>query len=223
MTGTDRRNEIVKIIQKSPSPVPARSLAASCQVSRQVIVQDIALLRAAGYDILSTNRGYILNSLGQVERVFKVRHTNEQMEEELNAIVDMGGCVKDVAVNHRIYGRMEAELNISSRRKIALFLEDIKHGSSSPLSSITSGYHYHTVSADSRETLDAIEEMLRQRGFLVETFYFVSQALFSLSAYLFKYSLFTVWIGRFPAAIVLMSSASIGIITSPISAVPPPM
>ena len=160
MTGTDRRNEIVKIIQKSPSPVPARSLAASCQVSRQVIVQDIALLRAAGYDIL--------NSLGQVERVFKVRHTNEQMEEELNAIVDMGGCVKDVAVNHRIYGRMEAELNISSRRKIALFLEDIKHGSSSPLSSITSGYHYHTVSADSRETRDAIEEMLRQRGFLVE-------------------------------------------------------
>ena len=97
-----------------------------------------------------------------------MRHTNEQMEEELNAIVDMGGCVKDVAVNHRIYGRMEAELNISSRRKIALFLEDIKHGSSSPLSSITSGYHYHTVSADSRETLDAIEEMLRQRGFLVE-------------------------------------------------------
>ena len=88
--------------------------------------QDIALLRAAGYDIISTNRGYILNSLGQVERVFKVRHTNEQMEEELNAIVDMGGCVKDVAVNHRIYGRMEAELNISSRRKIALFLEDIK-------------------------------------------------------------------------------------------------
>ncbi len=168
MTGTDRRNEIVKIIQKSPSPVPARSLAASCQVSRQVIVQDIALLRAAGYDIISTNRGYILNSLSQVERVFKVRHTNEQMEEELNAIVDMGGCVKDVAVNHRIYGRMEAELNISSRRKIALFLEDIKHGSSSPLSSITSGYHYHTVSADSRETLDAIEEMLRQRGFLVE-------------------------------------------------------
>ena len=103
-----------------------------------------------------------------MERVFKVRHTNEQMEEELNAIVDMGGCVKDVAVNHRIYGRMEAELNISSRRKIALFLEDIKHGSSSPLSNITSGYHYHTVSADSRETLDAIEEMLRQRGFLVE-------------------------------------------------------
>ena len=45
MTGTDRRNEIVKIIQKSPSPVPARSLAASCQVSRQVIVQDIALIR----------------------------------------------------------------------------------------------------------------------------------------------------------------------------------
>ena len=82
--------------------------------------------------------------------------------------MDMGGCVKDVVVNHRIYGRMEAELNISSRRKIALFLEDIKHGSSSPLSNITSGYHYHTVSADSRETLDAIEEMLRQRGFLVE-------------------------------------------------------
>lgn len=168
VTGADRRNQIIKIIQNSPSPVPARSLAASCQVSRQVIVQDIALIRAAGYDIISTNRGYILNSLSQAERVFKVRHRNEQMEEELNAIVDLGGCVKDVAVSHRIYGRMEAELNISSRRKIALFLEDIKNGSSSPLNNITSGYHYHTVSADSQETLDAIEEMLRQKGFLVE-------------------------------------------------------
>ena len=169
VTGTDRRNQIVKIIRNSPSPVPARSLAASCQVSRQVIVQDIALIRAAGYDIISTNRGYILNSSSQVERVFKVRHTDERMEEELNAIVDLGGCVKDVAVSHRIYGRMEAELNISSRRKIALFLEDIKNGNSSPLNNITSGYHYHTVSADSEETLDAIEEMLRQRGFLVES------------------------------------------------------
>ena len=86
VTGTDRRNQIVKIIQNSPSPVPARSLAASCQVSRQVIVQDIALIRAAGYDIISTNRGYILNSSSQVDRVFKVRHTDERMEEELNAI-----------------------------------------------------------------------------------------------------------------------------------------
>ena len=168
MTGSERRNAIINQIRSSSTPVSGKSLAASYDVSRQVIVQDIALIRAAGYDIMATNRGYIINEPAAVSRVFKVKHTDAQVEEELNSIVDLGGCVRNVMVNHRVYGHMEAELNITSRRKTADFIRDLRSGKSSPLKNITSGYHYHTVEADSVETLDLIGEMLKEKGFLVE-------------------------------------------------------
>lgn len=168
MTGSDRREKIIEKIKTNKTPVSGKELASFYHVSRQIIVQDIALIRAAGYDIISTNRGYILNVPQTSNRIFKVRHTDEQMEEELCAIVDLGGCVEDVVVKHRVYGRMEAFLGINSRRKVAEFLEGIRNGKSSPLKNITSDYHYHNVSADSEQTLDMIEEMLKKKGILVE-------------------------------------------------------
>ena len=167
MTGEERRKGIVRQIQEGEKPIPAKKLAADYHVSRQVIVQDIALIRAAGYEIISTNRGYILTEPKTVSRGFKVQHTDEQLEEELCAIVDLGGCVENVMVNHRVYGHMEANIMIRSRRNIAEFMEDIRSGKSSPLKNITSNYHYHKVSADSEHTLDLIEEDLKKRGFLV--------------------------------------------------------
>ena len=104
MTGSERRDAIIKQIRESRTPVSGKSLAAAYDVSRQVIVQDIALIRAAGHDIMSTNRGYIINEPVTVSRVFKVKHTDEQVEEELTSIVDLGGCVRNVMVNHRVYG-----------------------------------------------------------------------------------------------------------------------
>ena len=160
MNGSQRREQIVRQIQESKEPVSGKKLAELYGVSRQVIVQDIALI--------STNRGYILNTQKAISRVFKVQHTDEQTEEELYEIVDLGGCVENVMVNHRVYGHMEAPLGIHSRRKAAAFIEDIKSGKSSPLKNITSNYHYHTVSAESEEILDEIEEMLRVKGFLIE-------------------------------------------------------
>ena len=168
MTGSERRDKIIATMQENRMPVPGKELASFYNVSRQVIVQDIALMRAAGYDIISTNRGYILNSPKSVKRIFKVQHTDEQMEDELYSIVDLGGCVETVIVNHKVYGRMEAELHITSRRLAWEFLEDIRSGKSSPLKNITSNYHYHEVHADSEETLDMIENMLREKGYLVE-------------------------------------------------------
>ena len=165
MTGSDRRQEILKNIKESDRPVSGSKLAKDYDVSRQVIVQDIALLRASGYDIISTNRGYVLEGQTCAERVFKVRHTDEQLETELCTI---GGQVKNVMVNHKVYGHIEAELGITSRRKVKEFLEDIESGKSTPLKNITSDYHYHTVTADSEETLGMIEEELRKLGFLVE-------------------------------------------------------
>ena len=168
MTGSDRRQEILKNIKESDRPVSGSKLAKDYEVSRQVIVQDIALLRASGYDIISTNRGYVLEGQTCAERVFKVRHTDAQLETELCTIIDLGGQVKNVMVNHKVYGHIEAELGITSRRKVKEFLADIKSGKSTPLKKITSDYHYHTVTADSEETLDLIEDELRKLGFLVE-------------------------------------------------------
>ena len=167
MTGTERRTKIVELIQNSEKPLSGTALAKQCDVSRQVIVQDIALIRASGYDIISTNRGYIIQEPLVRERVFKVNHTDEQLEEELYSIIDLGGTVVNVMVNHRVYGHMEAELRINSRRKVEAFMEEIRSGKSSPLKNITSNYHYHKVAADSEETLDLIEEALRQKHFLV--------------------------------------------------------
>ena len=167
MSGTERRNQIVERIKKNAVPVSGTMLAKEFEVSRQVIVQDIALIRAAGYDIISTHRGYLLNEPISVNRVFKVQHTDEQTEEELYSIVDLGGTVANVIVNHKVYGQMEAELNINSRKKAKDFIDDIKRGKSSPLKNITSNYHYHKVVADSEETLDMIEETLQEKGFLV--------------------------------------------------------
>ena len=159
MTSSRRREEIVSKIKSSEVPVPGKELAKVYDVSRQVIVQDIALIRAAGYDIISTNRGYILNAPHTVTRVFK-------MEDELCSIVDLGGKVVNVMINHRIYGHMEAPLDVASRRNVKEFMEGIHSGKSSPLKNITSNYHYHTVEADSEETLDLIEQVLKEKDYL---------------------------------------------------------
>lgn len=169
MTGADRRQKIIKTIEQARKPVPAKDLAATYEVSRQVIVQDIALIRAAGYEILSTNRGYILAKPGKVTRVFKVSHTDKQIEDELNAIVDLGAEVVNVMVHHKVYGTMEAPLHVTSRKTVHQFMDDINSGKSSPLKNITSNYHYHTVSADSEKTLKEVEEVLDRKGYLIRT------------------------------------------------------
>ena len=148
-------------------PVSGSELSKDLQVSRQVIVQDIALLKASGYKIISTNKGYMINEDRAYTRVFKVRHLPEETKEELTAIVDLGGTVVDVFVWHRVYGKVVAALNVSSRRNVEQCIEGLETGKSSPLMNITSGYHYHTIKADSEDTLNLIEDALNKMGFLV--------------------------------------------------------
>jgi len=169
MTGLERRENIIQIIMGSSRPVPAKKLADDFDVSRQVIVQDIALIRAEGYDILATNRGYILlEDEVKKSRVFKVTHTDEEMEDELCSIIDLGASVENTMVNHRVYGHIEAPLKISSRKDVANFLKKLSQSKSAPLKNTTSGYHYHKISADDEETLDEVEKVLREKGYLVE-------------------------------------------------------
>ena len=136
-------------------------------VSRQIVVQDIALLRAKNHEIISTHKGYILNDEETFKRVFKVKHTTEQIPDELNLIVDLGGVVDDVFVYHKVYGVIKVDMNIKSRRDVKKYIEGIESGVSTPLMQITSEYHYHTVSADSKETLDEIQKELDESGYLV--------------------------------------------------------
>lgn len=167
MNAVERREEIIRLITAGDKPISGNELSKHLDVSRQVIVQDIAILKAAGYDILSTNKGYVSGGkAAPCERVFKVHHTNEQTEDELNTIVDIGGTVSDVFVWHRVYGKIEAKLNISSRRNVQQCIDGLVSGKSTALMNITSGYHYHTVIADSEETLDLIEKALEEKNYL---------------------------------------------------------
>lgn len=166
MTGKERREEILKTIKGVKIPISGTELAKKYNVSRQVIVQDIALLRAENYRIYSTTRGYLLQDAFSTKRVFEVYHTDEEIDDELKTIVDLGGTVVDVFVEHQVYGSLKVELNINSRRKIDEFVEKLKKGEANPLKNLTYGKHFHTIEADSEETLSLIEKELREKGYL---------------------------------------------------------
>lgn len=167
MKGEERRNKIIQIISTSDTPISGHELSKMLDVSRQVIVQDIAILRANGYSIISTNKGYIIGvGNNNYARVYKVRHTDDEVEKELSLIVDLGGQVKDVFIYHKAYGVVRADMNIKSRRDIKQYMDVIESGNSSYLSNITSGYHYHTIVAESEEILDLIKQELDEQGFL---------------------------------------------------------
>lgn len=168
LSGQERREQILKILKTSTSPVAGTDLAKQLDVSRQVIVQDMALIRANGIDVMATNRGYVIHEANSASRVFKVIHTDEQVEEELNLFVDLGGKVEDVFVYHKVYGVIKAVMNIKSRRDVRKYMEDISSGKSTNLKNLTSNYHYHTITAEDEQTLDLIQDELNERGFLAK-------------------------------------------------------
>ena len=157
MTGTERRKKLLNLMRESKTPLSGGALGSATGVSRQVIVQDIALLRTE-------------EEPADTMRLFKVFHDAAATEEELTTIVDLGGCVVDVMVNHRVYGKVSAPLQIKNRRDVQAFLKNLESGKSTPLLNVTSGYHFHHVSAESEEILDEIEDALRRKHFLTEVF-----------------------------------------------------
>ena len=168
MTGNERRQKIVELLMVADKPLSGSALAKELGVSRQIIVQDMALLRTQGeLEILSTYQGYLIpkNQTG-CSRVFKVRHTAGQTRQELQEMVDLGGRVEDVFVYHRVYGVVKGELHIRSRKDVAEFIRRLEDGRSSLLMEVTDAYHYHTVFADDEETLNQIQSRLSELGFL---------------------------------------------------------
>ena len=182
-----RRASLLDALRSADAPVSGGQLANALNVSRQIIVQDIALLREAGANIVATTKGYVLADAAQTStqtmtqnaaeqpavhlldepaRTFKLHHEVEQTREELQTIVALGGHVHNVSISHRAYGRITAPLEVANQADIERFINDIESGKSSPLSTATSGYHYHLVSAPSNEALEAIGRALADKGFL---------------------------------------------------------
>ena len=169
MTTAQRREEILALLNQADAPIAAKDLAARFGVSRQVIVQDLAVIRASRPNIISTNRGYILQQQDQpagCTREFKVRHTPDRTGQELNLIVDHGGRVKNISISHRVYGRITAEMDIRSRQDVQEFLQALAGGASTVLSTATDGYHYHLVEAATPDRLDLIGQALQDADFL---------------------------------------------------------
>lgn len=169
MNNTERREEIIRLLSASQVPLSGSRLASLLGVSRQIIVQDVALLRTR-HPILATAQGYLLYDIPKnlYCRSFLVRHTAEQIFDELSTIVREGGRVLDVIVEHDVYGQIRADLNLYSAADVERFCSLLEKSSSGPLFPISAGIHIHTVQASSEEALDRIARQLAQKGYLLE-------------------------------------------------------
>ncbi|WP_455580771.1 3H domain-containing protein [Dysosmobacter sp.] len=169
MRAEERRQAIREILQQSSQPVSATALACRFSVSRQIIVGDIALLRAAGAEISATPRGYvILPETSGLVRQLAVQHGGAQMESELNAIVDQGCTVLDVIVEHPIYGQLTGPLQLSNRYEVRQFLSRCFQSDAQPLSNLTEGIHLHTLSCPDEAAYARARAALAEMGILLE-------------------------------------------------------
>lgn len=162
MTGQERRRLIIEILLSSKDPIPGYKLADEFDVSRQVIVQDIALLRAERNNIMATSRGYLIysNNNNLKKRVVATNHDSDKIEEELRTVVDYGGRLLNVIIEHDVYGDIKADLMIETENDIENFLEKMKENKALPLMALTNGEHYHTIEAKNDKILDIIEKEL---------------------------------------------------------------
>lgn len=168
MRAEERRAAIGEILRRSAQPVSAAALAARFSVSRQIIVGDVALLRAAGEDISATPRGYVvLQETGALVRQVACRHDGSEMEAELNAMVDQGCTVLDVIVEHPVYGQITGPLQLSNRYEVSQFLARCAQGNAQPLSYLTEGIHLHTLACPDEAAFDRVRADLERMGILL--------------------------------------------------------
>jgi uncharacterized protein len=170
--GDERRAFILELLKDSTVPLTGGELATRTNVSRQVIVGDITLLKAKDEPIIATSQGYLYfkQNTGTpiFERTIACRHSPDDTEKELNLMVDHGVIVKDVKIEHAVYGDLTASIMVSNRQEVKQFLENMYHTKASLLSELTGGIHLHTIAASNTHTLDKAEAALKEAGFLIE-------------------------------------------------------
>lgn len=172
MDGEERRNFILTTLKKAENPIPGALLGQETAVSRQVIVGDVNLLKATGEPIIATSRGYLYIhpevKPTKIEKVFVCTHAANQAEEELNIFVDHGLTVKNVLIEHPVYGDLTASIMVSNRNEVKKFIQHIQETGAPLLSELTEGIHLHTVMADCQQDIHDAEKALRKAGILVE-------------------------------------------------------
>lgn len=171
LTGDERRLVLLEKLKTAGQPITGAELGQLTNVSRQVIVGDMNLLKARNEPIIATNQGYLYTEQKEhaAERIIVCRHAPERTEEELNILVDHGVTVKDVRVAHSVYGDVRASIMVSNRREVRAFIEKIQQANAPYLFNLDdSGVHLHTISADQEEQLDEAVAELKKAGFLVD-------------------------------------------------------
>ena len=172
LNGEERRSEIIRVLENSSKPVAGTELAKQFEVSRQVIVQDIALLRAVNKNILATNKGYVLfrekELAGKIKRTVCVCHEDDDILSEFECVLDYGAQILDCTVEHDIYGQISVDLVIQTMEDAKKFIAQLDRSESKSLNFLTGGVHYHTIEAGSVRILDAVERALDEMGYLVK-------------------------------------------------------
>ncbi|MCL2571984.1 MAG: transcription repressor NadR [Defluviitaleaceae bacterium] len=169
MDASSRRETILELINQGNAPVSASSLAKRLNVSRQVIVGDIALLRAQGHDIIATARGYMIPEFREPNQyIGKIAcsHSPENTEDELYSIVDLGAVVVNVIVEHELYGEMTGQLNLRSREDVDVFIRKVKSSEIKLLSELTMGVHLHTINCNDKIHFEQVCQALDKAGYL---------------------------------------------------------
>ncbi|MGT2907546.1 3H domain-containing protein [Streptococcus dentiloxodontae] len=170
MKAKERRQVISKLLLMASEPISASKLAEQVGVSRQIIVGDVALLRANGWDILSTPKGYILSPAVTVSGFtgkIVCHHSLEETKRELDIIVANGGQILDVEVEHPLYGLLTAQLQIKNQDDANRFWQRLSQSKAELLSSLTEGIHLHTIACQDSDTFEQIKKSLAAEGFLL--------------------------------------------------------
>ena len=170
MNSEQRREKIISMLQESDKPISATYIANEFSVTRQIIVADIALLRASGHSIRAEHKGYVLEKSDHEATLRRVvvNHGKKEVQEELYAIVDNGGKVIDVIVEHSVYGKIVAELNLSSRYDVDRFIKQIDETDAKPLLLLTEGLHIHTITVKDEDSFQRIIARLKELRILEE-------------------------------------------------------
>lgn len=170
MGSAARRKVILEKLMKNDEPITGADFAQIFNVTRQVIVQDIALLRAQGENIIATPQGYMMPIVkdNKIKKRLVCRHKGyDAMEEELQIMIDHGATIVDVIVEHPLYGEITSMLNIGHKKDLDNFMKKITKRKAEPLSRLTDGIHIHTVEIDNEKIFDEMKKALADKGYLI--------------------------------------------------------
>ncbi|KEH95646.1 transcription repressor NadR [Clostridium massiliodielmoense] len=170
MESEKRREYIKEMLNNNVKPKKGQEIANKLGVTRQVIVKDIAILRATGMNIIATPQGYVIPKphTNAIEKIVAVYHERKDIDEEMQCIVKYGGTIKDVIVEHPVYGEIKAMIMAKTPYDVQKFIKNLNNNKAEPLLALTKGVHLHTIEVDNIENMKKIINELSNKGFIIK-------------------------------------------------------